>query len=59
VVLSVIFRLHKYTPDTYTPKIEYGAIKEQLSNVDVITPKIVSDCIVSIRKSKLPDPEVI
>ncbi|WP_192349887.1 UDP-N-acetylmuramate dehydrogenase [Algoriphagus sp. Y33] len=57
VICSVIFRLCK------VPKfhIEYGAIKETLeaSGVKELTLKAISDAVIQIRQSKLPDPKKI
>ena len=42
-------------------QISYGAIMDVLSNRDIVSPTIqdVSDAVIDIRKSKLPDPKVI
>jgi UDP-N-acetylmuramate dehydrogenase len=42
-------------------KMTYGAIEQELKGIspDAITHKDVSDAIIRIRKSKLPDPEVL
>jgi UDP-N-acetylmuramate dehydrogenase len=57
VITKVIFRLNK-TPQF---NISYGAIKEELekAGVTTLTIRAVSDAVVRIRKSKLPDPAVI
>ncbi len=57
VILSVTFRLAK-KPVFHTA---YGAIKEELERMGVREPGIraVSDAVVAIRRSKLPDPAVI
>ncbi len=54
VILSVTFRLHK-RPVFH---IGYGAIQEELDKMkpDRLTIKHVSDAIIRIRQSKLPDP---
>lgn len=57
VITSVIFRLNK------TPKlnISYGAIKDTLIEMGVNNPSIrdVSNAVIHIRQSKLPDPKEI
>jgi UDP-N-acetylmuramate dehydrogenase len=57
IITSVTFRLNK-TPEY---KISYGAIQQELEqmNVEKISIKAISDAVIQIRKSKLPDPEVI
>jgi len=56
-ILNVTFRLNKQPQFN----ISYGAIKEELErmNVEKLTIKAVSDAVINIRTSKLPDPEVI
>ena len=63
-ITHVTFQLQKYAPETYFPKIEYGAIQQKLlenekdGNLDTqITPQIVADAIAEIRASKLPNRE--
>ena len=53
-ILNVTYRLKK-SPDY---NISYGAIKEELEKmkVDNVTIKSISDAVISIRTSKLPDP---
>ncbi len=43
------------------PKISYGAIQEKLSSLNIVqpTPKDISNAIIDIRSSKLPDPKEI
>lgn len=57
LITSVTFRLTK------NPKINtsYGAIEEQLKSVGITSPTIkdVSNAVIAIRQSKLPDPKVI
>jgi UDP-N-acetylmuramate dehydrogenase len=57
VITSVTFRLNK------APifKVSYGDIQKTLEemNVETLTIKAVSDAVISIRKSKLPDPAEI
>lgn len=57
VILSVSFRLRK-DPVFHT---EYGAIKEELQKMDVheLSIKAISQAVINIRSSKLPDPAVI
>lgn len=57
VVTKVRFRLSK----TFTPKTSYGAIDEVLSANGVTNPtaKQVSDAVIHIRSTKLPDPSLI
>ncbi len=57
VILSVTFRLRKH-PEVNTG---YGAIKEQLKAMGVVEPTVkdVSDAVIAIRRSKLPDPRVL
>jgi len=57
IILNVTFRLNK-NPEF---NISYGAIKEELEkmNVQELTIKKVSDAVIKIRTSKLPDPKII
>jgi UDP-N-acetylmuramate dehydrogenase len=57
VICSVTFKLKK-APEF---KVEYGAIQEVLkeNGVGVLSLQAVSDAVISIRKSKLPDPAEI
>lgn len=57
IILSVIFKLDKIP----ILKLEYGAINEILSKNKVEVPNIksVSEAVIEIRKSKLPDPKEI
>lgn len=56
-ILNVTYRLKK-NPDF---NISYGAIKEELEKMKVheLTVKAVSDAVIRIRTSKLPDPVII
>jgi len=56
-ILSVTFRLKK-NPDF---NISYGAIEEELKKMKVenLSVKAISDAVISIRTSKLPDPALI
>lgn len=56
IVTHVIFRLTK----TYSPRLDYGHLKEAVENAasessGAITPELVRNVVISIRKSKLPD----
>ncbi len=57
VILNVTFRLNK--KPQYN--ISYGAIKEELDKMEVkeLSIKAVSQAVINIRVSKLPDPEII
>lgn len=57
IITSVTLRLNK-TPDF---KVSYGAIQEVLkkNNITNLTIKAVSDAVIEIRQSKLPDPNEI
>jgi UDP-N-acetylmuramate dehydrogenase len=57
VILSVVFQLRK-VPEL---NLTYGAIHEVLKQNKIEEPTIkdVSDAVISIRQSKLPDPKVI
>lgn len=57
VIISVTFQLNK------TPKfnIKYGAIEQELNKMGVteISIRAISQAVINIRKSKLPDPAII
>ncbi|MCZ2222743.1 MAG: UDP-N-acetylmuramate dehydrogenase [Chitinophagales bacterium] len=57
VILNVTFRLYK--KPNY--KISYGAIEQELINMNVTTlsAKAISDAVIHIRSSKLPNPKEI
>ena len=57
VITSVTFRLSK-TPNFH---LEYGAIREVLAANGIVQPSIraISDAVIQIRQSKLPDPKEI
>lgn len=57
VILNATFRLHK----DRRYNISYGAIREELEKmqVDTLSFKAVSDAVIRIRSSKLPDPAQI
>lgn len=54
ITLTLTKRNHRYN-------VSYGAIKDTLSGmgIDQLSVRAVSDAVISIRKSKLPDPAVI
>lgn len=58
VILEVTFKL---TSKDHHIKTEYGAIKSELENLDIENPTIqdVSQAVINIRQSKLPDPKEI
>ncbi len=57
LITAVTFRLNK----VFKPNIHYGDIKKTLEEMRVqeVTIKAVSDAVIRIRSSKLPDPKVI
>ena len=58
IITHVTYRLEKSTD--YTPKVDYGNIKSELERKGISMPtmKDIRDVVISIRKDKLPDPEV-
>ena len=56
IITSVVFRL---TTKNHAINIDYGAIYDTLQQHGITTPTIkdVSDAVIEIRQSKLPDPE--
>ncbi len=56
VILGVTYRLSKHP----RLKTSYGVIEQELTKmgVTVITPRAISDAIIRIRSSKLPDPAI-
>ena len=58
IITHVTFRLEKSTD--YIPKVDYGNIKSELERKGISMPtmKDIRDVVISIRKDKLPDPEV-
>lgn len=56
IITSVTFRLSKNA----TLNTSYGAINDELKNMGIMNPGIkdVSNAVINIRKSKLPDPSV-
>ena len=57
IILSVTFQLSK----TFNPKTSYGAIQRVLEEQKVkeLNAKVVSDAVIAIRESKLPNPNHI
>jgi UDP-N-acetylmuramate dehydrogenase len=55
VVTSVIFRLLK----KFSLVLTYGILKMELNNYEEVNLKTVREAVISIRKSKLPDPKEI
>ncbi|MDB3905164.1 UDP-N-acetylmuramate dehydrogenase [Crocinitomicaceae bacterium] len=57
IICKVAFRLTK----THTLKTSYGAIENELRTMNISNPSIkdVSDAVIKIRRSKLPDPKQI
>lgn len=56
IILNVTFKLTKNKHCTNT---SYGDIKTQLKDIKKTTLKDISDAVIAIRKSKLPDPKKI
>lgn len=56
IITNVTFKL---TKNNHKTNVSYGAIKDMLQDIENPTLKDISDTIISIRKSKLPDPEKI
>ena len=56
IIINVTFKLTKENHNTNT---SYGAMKAFLSSIDNPTIKDISDAVISIRESKLPDPKEI
>ena len=56
IITSVTFKL---TKTNHKLNISYGAIKEHLKQIENPTLKDISNAIIAIRKSKLPDPKEI
>ena len=57
VILNVTFRLKKNP----VFNISYGAIEEELKkmNIEKLSIKVISDVVINIRRSKLPDPQLL
>lgn len=60
IILSVTFRLAKAGP-AYELNTSYGNIQQELDRMKITAPTIkdVSNAVIAIRQSKLPDPKVI
>lgn len=56
IIVNVTFKL---TKTNHNYNISYGAIKEVLKDIEQPTLKDISNAVISIRESKLPDPEQI
>ncbi len=58
IILNVTFKL---TRNNHRINASYGAIQEKLKENNIASPTIkdISDAVISIRKSKLPDPQEI
>ncbi len=56
IIINVTFKL---TKNKHHTNITYGAIKTYLQNISNPTIKDISDAVIAIRKSKLPDPKEI
>lgn len=58
VILNVTYKL---TKNNHTLKTTYGDIEAELSSHNIITPSIrdISNAVIAIRQSKLPDPKEI
>ena len=58
IITHVTYRLEKSTD--YIPKVDYGNIKSELERKGISLPTMrdIRDVVISIRKDKLPDPEV-
>lgn len=54
LVTRVFYRVKK----TFSPKLEYGSLKEEVEKSGEVTLRSVRNAVVSIRKRKLPDPEI-
>lgn len=57
----IISTTYKLTKENHTLKIEYGAIKGELEANNITSPTIkdISDAVIAIRESKLPNPKEI
>jgi UDP-N-acetylmuramate dehydrogenase len=58
IILHVTFKL---TTSNHVMKVDYGAIKDELSQNNISNPTIkdISNAVIAIRRSKLPDPKEI
>lgn len=55
VITRVILRLSKIP----NPTLSYGALQKEIADIPSPTPRDVSEAVIQIRQSKLPDPTVI
>ncbi len=55
VIVSIVLKLSKQ----HVLNTSYGAIENELTNIELPTIKDVSDAVIKIRESKLPDPKLI
>jgi UDP-N-acetylmuramate dehydrogenase len=57
IIITVDFKLDKH----HSPKLDYGAIRQELSLTGIEKPSIkhVSEAVCRIRRSKLPDPDLL
>ncbi|NQV77979.1 MAG: UDP-N-acetylmuramate dehydrogenase [Lutibacter sp.] len=56
IIINVTFKL---TKNNHKANISYGAISTFLENIETPTLKNISDAVIAIRQSKLPDPKEI
>jgi len=58
IILNVDFKL---TTNKHNLKVDYGAIKDELTSKNIVNPSIkdISNAVIVIRQSKLPDPKEI
>jgi len=54
-ITHVEYRLNK----TFQPELDYGNIRSQIEDLESLTPSVLRDIVIKIRKNKLPDPEEI
>lgn len=55
----LITRVFYKVTKTFTPKLEYGSLKEEVEKTGAVNLRNIRNSVVSIRKSKLPDPDII
>ncbi|MCS7005865.1 MAG: UDP-N-acetylmuramate dehydrogenase [Cytophagales bacterium] len=57
LITRVVFRLNK----NFELNLSYGTVQQTLAEMNIVRPTLrdISQAIISIRKSKLPDPEII
>lgn len=56
LVLSVTYKL---TKNNHILRLNYGGLAHKFSDIEGVTPKMISDEVIAIRKEKLPDPKVL